>query len=144
MADVSTSEVWHASAVAVEGQALVCVGKSGSGKSSTCLELIGLGAILVGDDRVEISVSADGAVVRPVAEIAGLIEARGLGLLNADHVAQANLAYVLDLEAPPAPRLPEPEFRDVLGHHVPLLRPIQGPHRFSALYQLLKFGRNAP
>lgn len=130
--------------MAVDGQALVVIGKSGSGKSTIALELMALGATLVGDDRLRLSLEHGKLVVRPVEEIAGLVEARGLGILHAPYVAEAQVAYVMDLDAPTAPRMPQIECRSVLGQNVPLLRPIEGPHRAPALYQLLTSGRHAP
>ncbi len=49
----------HASAVAIDGTALVFAGASGSGKSTLATALIGTGAVLVADDHVAVDVSGE-------------------------------------------------------------------------------------
>ena len=51
----------HASAVALDGRALLIVGPSGSGKSALALRMMAHGATLVSDDLVEIRAGAPGA-----------------------------------------------------------------------------------
>jgi hypothetical protein len=55
-------EPWHASAVAVNGQAIALVGGSGAGKSTIAAELILRGAQLVADDVLALG-GGDGRVV---------------------------------------------------------------------------------
>ena len=72
----------HASCVRLAGHGVLICGASGSGKSTLALQLISAGAMLVGDDYVELR-AIDGALIAaPVASIAGLIEQRGVGLLR--------------------------------------------------------------
>ncbi|NRA98461.1 MAG: serine kinase [Rhodobacteraceae bacterium] len=137
-------EIWHASAVEVRGRAIVVTGRSGRGKSTLCLALMGLGATLVGDDRVRLRSVAGVLTVSAIDDLSGKIEARGLGILAVPFTSSAEVAWVLDLDLEPAQRLPEAEFRDVLGQNVPLLRPLEHPHAASALYQLLMYERLAP
>lgn len=100
----------HASCVARtgagEGNGVLLLGPSGSGKSDLALRLIGRGFILVGDDRVTL---ADG-LVRPVPSLAGLLEVRGLGIVRRPFLPQARLALVVSLGEPD--RLPAPERHD--------------------------------
>jgi HPr kinase/phosphorylase len=112
MTDGPTSTV-HASAVLVGDRAVLIRGPSGSGKSRLAFELILTGrtgqippAVLVGDDRVHLDTSAGNLTVRPAAELAGLIEIRGLGIRRIDHVGEARVGLVVDLAAADAERLP--------------------------------------
>ena len=80
----------HASAVALTPAAGVLIlGPSGVGKSSLALRLMALGARLVADDGVALTVQAGALIARAPAPIAGLIEARGAGILHAEALAQA-------------------------------------------------------
>ena len=93
----------HATAVAIDGVALVIRGPSGSGKSCLAARLVrdapaGTGTRLVGDDRVVLFRRADGRlVVRPHPAIAGFIERRGLGLVAVPYQEEAPVAALADL-----------------------------------------------
>jgi HPr kinase/phosphorylase len=106
----------HASAVKVENRAVLIRGPSGAGKSRLAFDLILAGrsgqipqAVLVGDDRVHLDTADGKIVVRPVRELAGLMEVRGLGICRCDFVEQAIVGLVVDLSATDAERLPPPE-----------------------------------
>jgi serine kinase of HPr protein (carbohydrate metabolism regulator) len=112
----------HATTVAIGGRAVLLRGPSGSGKSDLALRLIDAGARLVADDRSELWRDGDAVLVRAPATIAGLIEARGIGILRVDSLAIARLSLLVDLVAPEAvERLPEPRSETVLGLSVPLI-----------------------
>ncbi len=106
----------HASAVKVGDFAVLIRGPSGAGKSRLAFDLILAGqaslippATLIGDDRIRLS-SADGQLrARPAAELAGLIEIRGLGIRRMAHADEAVVGLVVDLSAGDAERLPPPE-----------------------------------
>lgn len=111
----------HASAVAVDGRGCLITGASASGKSTLAIEMIALGAELVSDDRVDIR-RADGRLVMSApAAIAGMIEARGAGILRLGGRGEAPLALIVDLDTPENARLPEPRRRELLGIACPLL-----------------------
>jgi serine kinase of HPr protein (carbohydrate metabolism regulator) len=106
----------HASAVLVGNRAVLIRGPSGAGKSRLAFDLILAGrsgqlppAILVGDDRVHLDTLAGELWVRPAAELAGLIEVRGLGIRRCDFAGEAVVGLVVDLAAADAERLPPPE-----------------------------------
>ena len=110
----------HASAVLVGNRAVLIRGPSGSGKSRLAFDLILAGrtgqlplAVLVGDDRVHLDTMAGELWVRPAAELAGLIEVRGLGIRRCDFVWEAVVGLVVDLAAADAERLPPPEVLEV-------------------------------
>lgn len=114
----------HASCVAVEGRGLLILGAAGAGKSQLALELMALGAMLVADDQVALRREGDAVVAAPHPAIAGLIEARGIGLLRAPGLASAVVALTLDLDHAEEQRLPPRRARLLLGAPVPLmLRP---------------------
>ncbi len=71
--------------------------------------------MLVADDRVDI----DALIARPPAALAGLLEVRGLGILQLPHQDQTELALVADLSGL-SPRLPLPERHASLD--LPLVR----------------------
>jgi len=115
MTDAAGASV-HASAVLVGNRAVLVRGPSGAGKSRLAFDLILAGrsgqipaAVLVGDDRVHLDAGTGQLVVRPVPELAGLIEIRGLGIRRCDFVEEAIVGLVVDLSAADAERLPPPQ-----------------------------------
>lgn len=133
----------HANAVAVDGQALLIEGPSGSGKSMLSLALMALGADLVSDDRTVLRREGDDLIAFAPDTIAGQIEARGLGILAAQAVKQARIAMVVDLGTRETDRLPPQRSRNLLGISLPLLHFVESPHFAAALLQYLKRGRVA-
>jgi serine kinase of HPr protein (carbohydrate metabolism regulator) len=114
-----SSDLIHASCVAIGGQAVLLAGRSGAGKSDLALRLIDRGAVLVSDDYSEVR-RRDGRLhASPPARLAGKIEVRGVGIVEMPHVAEAEVALIVDLEAPVV-RMPEPAARRIAGIDVPL------------------------
>lgn len=111
----------QASAVAVEGRAVLITGEPGSGKSSLALALIDRGAKLVGDDGVSLVRDGNRAMAAPPPNISGKLEIRGVGIIELAPVS-APLALVLDLDGE-AERLPPDtlDTRELLGCTVPCL-----------------------
>lgn len=105
----------HATAVAVKGRGCLITGAAGTGKSTLALEMMALGAELVADDRVDLRREGDALVLSAPATIAGLIEARGAGILRVAACAEARLALIVDLDDAEAERLPEARRRELLG-----------------------------
>jgi HPr kinase/phosphorylase len=119
----------HATAVLVGDRAVLIRGPSGAGKSRLAFDLILAGrtgqigsTTLVGDDRVFLEAAEGQLVVRPVPQLAGLIEIYGLGIRRCDFVERAILGMVVDLAAPDAERLPPPESLRVRLHGVEIPR----------------------
>jgi len=96
----------HASGAAIAGQGVLILGASGSGKSTLLLQLLGLGATLIGDDRLCISVEDDVVTASAAPNLAGLVEARGIGILAAPTCGAARIRLVVDLDQPEPERLP--------------------------------------
>jgi len=112
----------HATAVAIDGKAILLRGPPGAGKSDLALRLIDGGADLVADDQVELWRAGNRLCVRAAAAIAGLIEIRGIGILRLQALEEAPLAMCVDLlRLAKIERFPERRFEEVLGIAVPLI-----------------------
>jgi len=111
----------HASAVAFSGRGCLITGASGSGKSTLAIELIALGAGLVCDDRADVRREAGALRISPPLALAGLIEARGAGLITMPHVAVAELGLIVELDHGETERLPLRRKRDLLGISCPVI-----------------------
>ena len=133
--------ILHASCVALSGRALLIAGASGRGKSALALQMMALGAALVADDRVALRRAGDAVLAGAPPAIAGLIEARGLGLLHADPAGPVPVFALLDLDRTEPDRLPPARETDLLGQSVPLLWRVEAPHFPAALVQFLRTGR---
>ena len=72
-------EIVHATAIAIDGKGVLLRGPSGSGKSDLALRLSEAGGVLIGDDRIALSVRDDFVVARVPETIAGKLENCGVG-----------------------------------------------------------------
>ena len=112
----------HATAIAIEGDAILLRGPPGAGKSDLALRLIDGGARLVADDQALLRRADNQVFVRAPAEIAGLIEVRGVGILRVDLISEAPIALVADLvPSTQIERIPDDRFEKVLGLAIPLI-----------------------
>lgn len=98
----------HATCVRWRRDGILIIGRSGSGKSDLALRLIALGAGLVADDRTDLKVKDGALIAAPPKTIAGLLEIRGVGIVEMPHIASARIALVVDLSGK-VERLPEPK-----------------------------------
>lgn len=117
---------------------VLIVGPSGSGKSGLALVLMSLGAELVADDRTLLTVRDGGLEARAPAAIAGMIEARGVGLLHVSPRPVARLALAIDMGILEADRLPVSRQRDFNGIMLPVLHKVVGSHFPAAILYYLK------
>lgn len=130
----------HATCVAWGEKGVLIMGKSGQGKSGLALELMAMGCVLVADDRVKLK-AVDGRLLASCPEtLAGLIEARGVGILQAAFQAQADVVLAVDLNQQETARMPERRVVTHLGCDVPLIYRYDGPHFAAAILQILKTG----
>ena len=115
--------VMQASAVAIDGRALLIEGPPGCGKSSLALALIDRGAGLIGDDAVTLRPAGNRLIASPPPNIAGLIEVRGVGLTSLPLAPPAPVALILILGGSVPERLPDPPLpvRVIAGVAVPML-----------------------
>jgi HPr kinase/phosphorylase len=132
----------HATAVALEGKALVITGPSGSGKSSLALQLMAYGATLIADDQVILSHDGSDLIAACPRNITGLIEARHVGVLNAVPAPPSPVVLAVDLGQTEVERIPVHRTVTWLNHTIPLLWGIKSPHLPASLLQMLKAGRS--
>ena len=112
----------NVSCVAKDGRAVLIEGPPGSGKSSLALQLINRGAMLVGDDGVELACRGERFHASPPPRIAGLIEVRNVGLVSLPTVQEVPVALVLRLDEQ-APRfIDAAEVHEIDGIALPLVR----------------------
>ena len=112
----------HGTVVVIGGAGALLVGASGSGKSDLALRLIDRGAVLLADDRVDLTVEAGQLLARAPAGLPPLLEVRGIGLLPAQPVAgPIPVAAVFELGRA-SERLPVPELWRYESIAVPLFR----------------------
>ncbi|WP_417246301.1 HPr kinase/phosphorylase [Celeribacter sp.] len=138
--------ILHASCVALDdATGLLILGPSGSGKSTLALELMALGAVLVSDDRTHVRSDPKTQTLTATAPdtIAGMIEARGVGLLRAEALPAATLRGVVDLSQVETDRLPLRREKALINVSIPLFYRVDGPQFAPALIQWLKGGRCA-
>jgi HPr kinase/phosphorylase len=120
--DVTDTLLVHATAIAIEGDAILLRGASGAGKSDLALRLIEDGARLVADDQAVLRRVGNRVLVRAPPAIAGLIEVRGIGVLRVDSLDEAPLALVVDLvPSGQVERIPDNRLEVLLGLDVPLI-----------------------
>ncbi len=98
----------HATAVAIEGRALLITGRSGAGKSRLAAALVAASTprcriLLIGDDRVLLVGSDRGLEARPHPRIAGFLERRGFGLVAMGWCERAMIAALATLGEDTAP-----------------------------------------
>lgn len=113
----------HGTVVALDGLGVLLVGPSGSGKSDLALRLIEAGWVLVADDRVVIDLVDGRPTASAPALLAGLIEARGVGILAVPCLSHAEVVLVALLTQPNLiERYPEAETFPLENIHVSAIR----------------------
>ncbi len=149
----------HGTCVAIKSRGLLIIGRSGSGKSAVALALLGLGCDLVCDDCVCLSVEkgieksgqTDMIIATAPAGAKPMIEARGIGLLNAPLTpltpltAKTRLIAVVDMDSASDSRLPAREYATLQTAkqtaRIDLIRGANQPNLHFALLQYLIHGR---
>jgi len=137
---VTADQTIHGSCVAWDGNAVVIQGASGRGKSALALTLMGMGCDLVADDRVILTHLDNRLMAACPPTISGLIEARGIGVLNAATVPCAQVRLVVDLDSIEHERMPIRRTVTLMGAEIPLIRAIDRPYFAAAILQILKAG----
>lgn len=117
----------HATCVALASggtwRGVLLRGPSGAGKSDLALRAIEAGGRLVADDQTHLAVRGRGKarhlVATPPPVLAGLIEARGIGIVKlgrSQRMARVPVGLVVDLvPSTKVERLPDPVHETILG-----------------------------
>lgn len=134
------AETVHATCVSWQDKAVLITGRAGAGKSTLALQCMALGCTLIADDRTVLDLSDGQVMASCPPTLAGLIEARGIGILTADVAPSAVVCLVVDLDQTEAERLPPRRYNTVLGCSLPLIRRVEGAQFVPAILQLLKSG----
>lgn len=109
----------HATCVAIDGNGLLIMGASGSGKSDLALRLVDRGAVLVSDDYTALT-AVDGRLrASPPTNIAGLLEIRHIGIVNLPYVIDVPIALAIALDEKPERMPDQPAMIDLLGLSLP-------------------------
>jgi HPr kinase/phosphorylase len=137
---MSVPETMHATCVAWDDRAVLITGSSGAGKSALGLSLLAYGCQLVADDYVRLTRQDCAVMAHSPDTIAGLIEARGLGILQAQARSQATIVLVVDLDQPEEERLPPKRRLTLLGRDLPLIYRVDAPVFAPGILQILKLG----
>lgn len=117
-----SSETVHATSVAIGGRAVLLSGLSGIGKSDLALRLIDRGAILVSDDYTLLKRQGTGLIATAPATISGMMEVRGIGLVDMPILEEAPVALVIELYDK-VDRMPaEPMMRRLAGIDIPVAK----------------------
>jgi serine kinase of HPr protein (carbohydrate metabolism regulator) len=99
------------------------LGEAGAGKSDLMLRALGLGFRLVADDRTVVWRSGEALFGRAPAQLLGLIEVRGAGVLAEPALPLAGIGLIVRCQPPgELERLPDPETESLAGVRVPVLR----------------------
>ena len=132
--------IQHACCVDFDGNGLLILGKSGSGKSSLAIACMGLGAVLVGDDYVTLKIQNKNIIAISPPNIAGLIEVPKVGILKCDYKEQTKLVLAIDVSRGEINRLPVSRSIKLKNCGIPLIYGARIPHLHSVAYQLIKGG----
>lgn len=123
----------HATCLIVGEAGILIRGRSGAGKSKLARALMaeatqrGLFARLVGDDRISLDASNGRLIARGHPAIAGLIEARGLGILRGEAEPACVVRLVVDLADESGARIPGDAERSTVIEAIAVPRLPLGP-----------------
>ena len=119
------SEILHATALSINGNGVLLIGKSGSGKSDLALRCLSLSTgpfleapfQLVSDDQSVVTLRDEIVTLKAPDTIAGKLEVRGVGIMDVPFANEARLclvAQLIDGEVERHPAL-NPGFTTILG-----------------------------
>lgn len=129
MPEEAESILVHGTCIAMRDAAVLLRGAPGAGKSDLALRFLSAyaeaGAALVADDQVSIRRSGGALLASPPDRLAGLIEVRGVGIVETRYRSEAPVTLLADLAASGAvermPPLPRPTEK-ILGLALPVIR----------------------
>lgn len=113
---------FHASCLILQNKGVLLTGPSGSGKSDLSLRLLRRhGAALVSDDQVLLTADNGALIAAAPPAIAGLLEVRGVGIINVPYHPFHKIDLIVELVNSPKDieRLPNPAFMELKGLKIP-------------------------
>lgn len=149
---MTRSATIHASAILTGARALLIRGPAGAGKSRLVLGLIEAAernllpfARLVTDDRAHLAAVNGRLVVSAPEALQGLLEIRGLGIRQLPFEPRAVVGWVVDLAAPDAGRMPEPQAQmvEIEGVSLPRLAIAAGEDPLPLMLAALRLDETA-
>lgn len=87
----------HATAVSIQGEALIITGPSASGKSDLAMRLIDRGAQLIADDNIVIMGDHNAPIAAQSEHHINALEIRGVGIIAMDCVNKIPLKIIVQL-----------------------------------------------
>lgn len=121
-------------------------GPSGAGKSDLALRALELGFRLVADDRAVVFAAGGRLWGKAPETLAGLLEVRGLGVVDAGALPLCEVALLIRCVAEPAAveRMPDPRFETICGARLPVFdlwpREPAAPAKIRRMLQSLGVG----
>jgi len=110
-----------ATSVKVDNCAVLIQGKSGAGKTFLAMRLVeNHDACLISDDVTYVQVQDGVLYAETVPEIAGLVEIRGVGIVQTPHVSHVPVGCVVDLVEHSVDRYPPEQTETIAGVQIPL------------------------
>lgn len=147
---MSREDIRHAGLIARRQDGLwrgaLIEGPSGIGKSDLALRALDQGFRLVADDRVATFASGGRLYGKTPETLAGLIEVRGLGVVDSSALPFAEIVLVIRCVSTPeaVERLPEPRSETITGVSVPVFdlwpREPAAPAKIRRMMQSLGVG----
>ena len=113
----------HATCIKVLDKGVLFLGDSGAGKSDLALRMItSFGASLIADDRTELNFSGDSIIASAPANLKGLLEVRGVGIVKFPSADSASVCLAVKLTTEPLERLPEKSFYQIDSISLPQIK----------------------
>ncbi|MDH5187872.1 MAG: HPr kinase/phosphatase C-terminal domain-containing protein [Rhodospirillaceae bacterium] len=112
----------HATTIAINGEGVLIRGPAGSGKSDLGLRLIDGGGALVADDYTKLELIDGTIIVSPPEPISGMMEIRGVGVVQMGTIGTAPLVIIVNLVRHELiERLPEHHTEKIMGINIPVI-----------------------
>ena len=89
------------------------------------------------DDQAQISVGPR-PLARAPERLRGLLELRGVGIVKLPYLERAPIHLVVDMDAAPPIRMPDPSFRRICDHQIPQIVGKEVPNLAAAVLVFLK------
>ena len=132
----------HATCINLNSKGILFLGYSGTGKSDLALRLITLfSASLVSDDRTDVVRISDKIKAKAPDILKGLLEVRGVGIVNFEYMEETTVDVVIKLESEKQERLPEKQYYELEGIKLPLFKinpfEVSAPSKVLSILRLL-------